>query len=119
MIHVSAEPSRAPALSTHLLRRMTQYVQLHLGEDISLAAIANELAFSPFHLAHVFKQTTGLSLHQYVLQQRMARAKALLSLSRLSLVQIAAELGFANQSHFGTVFKKCTGATPKGYRNLE
>jgi AraC family transcriptional regulator len=59
----------------------------------------------------------GVSLHQYVIQRRVEHAKVMLRTTDEPLSQIAAAVGFASQSHFTTVFKRLTGATPKAYRS--
>ena len=70
------------------------------------------------HLLPIFKQATGLSPHQYILHRRIERAKELLSDHRRNLAGIALESGFGSQSHFGTIFRRLTGCTPKKFRQL-
>lgn len=98
------------------LRHVIEYVQEHLGEDTSLSQLADRVQMSPYHFAHLFKQSTGLPPHKYVLQQRIAKAKRLLADRRHSLVEITYALGFPSQAHFTTVFRKLVGVTPGLYR---
>jgi AraC family transcriptional regulator len=92
------------------------FIDAHLGERLTLVKIADELKLSPYHFAHVFKRLIGIAPHQYVMQRRMDRAKQLLAHTTLPIVEIAVELGFANQSHFSAVFHRVTGLTPLTYR---
>lgn len=112
------QPLRLAKLPTVSLQRAIDYLQAHLAEDVSLAALAEELAFSPYHFARLFKQATGLAPHQYLIQQRIERAKVLLQTSELSILDIALAVGYTSQSHFTTLFKKLTGLTPTKYRTL-
>ena len=63
-----------------------------------------------------FKRSTGSSPHQYLLQRRLDRAKSLLKQRELTLAEIGASTGFADQSHFTKVFRQFTGVTPSEYR---
>ena len=92
------------------------FIQAHLNDDLRLAAIASACNISVNHLCAVFKQSTGQSVHQFVIQQRLERAKVLLKSSKKSLVGIAQETGFSNQAHFTNSFRKACGITPSQYR---
>lgn len=92
------------------------FIQSHLGEDLRLATIASACEVSINHLCAVFKQSIGRSVHQFVIQQRLERAKILLKNSQKSLAEIAQETGFSNQAHFTTSFRKTCGSTPSQYR---
>ena len=70
---------------------------------------------SKYHFCHLFKRSTGLSPHQYVKRVRVQRARQLLAEHRLSLVEIANELGFSDQSHFTRTFHTVVGVTPSQY----
>jgi AraC-like DNA-binding protein len=78
--------------------------------------IASTLAVSPFHLAHVFRRHTGVSIHQYVLQLRMAHAAARLAAGETNLSRLAIDLGFSSHSHFSAVFRRYFGASPTAFR---
>jgi AraC family transcriptional regulator len=110
-------PSRpAPGLSKTTLKRVTTYIEDHLAEDLSLADIAAVAALSPYHFARLFKESTGLTPHQYIIRRRIARAKLLLSTTDWSLTIIAHAVGFASESHLALHFKRITGLTPRHYR---
>ena len=78
-----------------------------------LAAVAR---MSQFHFSRLFKQSMGMSAHQYILQQRVERAKQLLKHSKVAIAEIALQCGFNSQSHLGKYFRKFTGVTPSKYR---
>lgn len=103
-------------LSQRKLQQAIDYINDHLNQDLSLAAIASELDMSQYYFARLFKQSMGISPYQYVLQQRVERAKSLLKSSTLSMSAIAHRVGFADQSQFTVQFRKFTGTTPKAYR---
>ncbi|MEM6437140.1 MAG: helix-turn-helix transcriptional regulator [Cyanobacteria bacterium P01_D01_bin.115] len=76
---------------------------------------------SESHFSRCFKQSVGIAPYQYLLQQRVERAKQLLKQpaprpQTLSISDIALECGFANQTHLTKVFRQITGVTPKAYR---
>jgi AraC family transcriptional regulator len=103
-------------LSPGQLRRVVDYVQAHVGDDINLPRLAAVVQLSPHHFAALFKQSTGVTPYQYVLQQRLAKAQALLEGTRLSLAEISYRVGFSSQAHFTTMFRKRLGTTPGCYR---
>jgi AraC family transcriptional regulator len=98
------------------LRRVLEYMQAHLDQELSLAALAAEAQMSPYYFSRLFKQSTGLSPHQYFLQQRIAWAMRLLVEPQLSVAAIACRVGFASQAHFTTIFRRWVGTTPRQYR---
>jgi AraC family transcriptional regulator len=108
------EPSQR--LTHQQIRRVRDFVQDHLSQDLSLEALAQQTGFSAYHFARLFRQTTGESPHQFVLRQRIERAQRLLKERDLPLVYVALESGFASQSHLTQVFKRYLGLTPRAYR---
>jgi AraC family transcriptional regulator len=97
-------------------RRLLAYINENLGESLSLNDLAQVAQVSPNYLISLFRQSMGLTPHQYLLQQRVARAKHLLAGSPRSFSEIAAACGFQDGSQFSTVFRKYTGNTPTAYR---
>ena len=95
------------------LKQAIEYIQEHLAQEISLNELANELGISRYYFCRLFKQSTGLSPHQYVIQQRVERAKQLLQKSGMSIADIAQACGFSHQSHLHRHLKRLTGVTPK------
>ena len=94
------------------LRRVLAYMQEHLAHDLSLPELAGVVQMSPYYFSRLFKQSTGLSLHRYLLHQRMERAKHLLADPRRRIGDVSQGLGFTNQSHFTTTFRALVGTTP-------
>jgi AraC family transcriptional regulator len=111
-----ATPVCLGTLPSSRLRRVTEYIQQNLAEDLTLAALAAVVYMSPYHFARLFKGSTGVPPHRFVIRQRIARARAILVTSELSIAQISRVVGFRTPSHFTTVFRHATGTTPKGYR---
>jgi AraC family transcriptional regulator len=103
-------------LTPQQLRRVTTYIREHASQDLTLEVLAHQIGFSPYYFARLFRQTTGESPHQFVLRERVAHARKLLTATDLSLAQVATESGFADQSHFTLVFKRALGVTPRAYR---
>jgi AraC family transcriptional regulator len=81
-----------------------------------LDRLAAEVALSKFHFHRLFKQTTGISPAKFQLNARMSEARRLLRESKLSVVAIAADLGYSSPSHFAQVFRRETRMTPSEYR---
>jgi len=98
------------------LARVIDFVQAHFTQDIPLTALADVAGLSPYHFARLFKQSTGRAPHQYLVQLRVERAKGLLLHSRKSITSIALQVGFCDQSHFATHFKRAYGVTPRAFR---
>ena len=98
------------------LRRVTEYIEQNLDRDLRLAELAALVYMSPYHFARLFKCSTGVPPHRFVVGQRIARARAFLATQELSIAQISRMVGFRTPSHFTTVFRRVTGVTPRGYR---
>ncbi len=109
---------RSGGLSAQQMKRIVDYVQAHLTHALTLEELARQLGFSPYHFARLFRETAGESPHQFVLRQRVERAKNLLKAGDLTLAEVTIESGFANQSHLTQIFRRYTGLTPKAYRKL-
>jgi AraC family transcriptional regulator len=99
-------------LSPTALRRVREYVQEHLEEEITLETLAALVYLSPYHFARKFKEATGLSPYQYVLQCRVEQAKTLLMIGKYSISEVAQAVGFASQSHLTRHIKNAFGVTP-------
>jgi AraC family transcriptional regulator len=104
-------------LSQTQLKQALEYIQAHLSEEISLSAIATEIGISRYHFSAQFKRSMGIPPYEYVLQQRVNRAKQLLLCSEFSIAEIALEVGFADQTHFTKQFRKATGSTPARFKD--
>ncbi|MDJ0734288.1 MAG: AraC family transcriptional regulator [Nostocaceae cyanobacterium] len=98
------------------LLQVLDYMDAHLDCEIKLADLAQLVDMSQFHFGRLFKQSLGLSPYQYLLQQRVERAKQLLKQTDKSIIDIAFDCGFNSHSHLSRRFRQLTGMTPKAYR---
>ncbi|MEO1146351.1 MAG: AraC family transcriptional regulator [Cyanobacteria bacterium J06638_22] len=93
--------------------QLFEYIQTNLDRKISLSELAEIVQLSPCHFSHLFKGSTGISPHQYLIRCRIERAKHLLMLNNASIASVAQTVGFASQGHFTYHFKRLVGMTPK------
>ena len=91
-------------------------VELHSREQHRVEWYAGQMCLAPKYLSNVVKQTLDASPNRCIDQALLRQAKSLLSSTSLSVQQISDQLGFQNQSHFGTFFKRQTGCSPKDFR---
>ena len=94
---------------------MCEYISAHLEEDLSLSALSKEFFISKFYIAHLFKETIGLSVHQYIIKKRLSACKDAL-LGSIPISQLFLQYGFHDYSSFYRAFKKEYGMSPKEYR---
>ncbi|MBW4518464.1 MAG: AraC family transcriptional regulator [Scytolyngbya sp. HA4215-MV1] len=99
------------------LLQILEYINEHLEQEIKLADLAALLNMSQFHFSHLFKQSIGIAPYQYLLQQRIERAKQLLKQTDQSITDIAFLCGFNSHSHLSKQFRQFTGMPPKVYRS--
>jgi AraC-like DNA-binding protein len=111
-------PARVARLSPAQVRRVTEHIEAHLAERISLAELAQLVGTSQSHFSHAFKATTGLPPHRWQLEARIRQSQALLSRRRSSVADVALATGFADQSHFTRVFRRVVGETPANWRRV-
>lgn len=109
-------PTYAGGLPQHQLKQVLDYIDAHLDQDLKLTNLAQLLDMSQFHFSRLFKQSLGRSPHQYLLGQRIERAKQLLKQTDQSILDIALASGFNSHSHLSRQFRQLTGMTPKAYR---
>lgn len=111
-------PTRRPAcaLPKWRLKRVVEYVDTHISEQITLGALAAVAGMSRMYFASQFRVATGLRPHDYVLHKRIERAQHLVVTTSDPLVEIALSVGFQTQAHFTTIFKKIAGNTPLRWR---
>ncbi|WP_437786636.1 helix-turn-helix domain-containing protein [Sorangium sp. So ce1097] len=109
----AAAPARLPrGLSKQQLRRVTAYIEEHLDRNLSLDRLAGVAGISASHLKTLFKRSTGVPVHEYVVQRRVERARALLVRGDMPASQVAIEAGFAHQSHMARCMRRVLGVTP-------
>ncbi|MDJ0536360.1 MAG: AraC family transcriptional regulator [Xenococcaceae cyanobacterium MO_207.B15] len=107
--------SYGDGLSKSKLKQVTEYIQENLDRNLKIIELAAIAQISPYHFIRLFKNSMGKTPHQYILQQRIKKAKYLLQHSELSIPEIAAIVGFCDQSHFTRYFKRVTGLTPRQF----
>jgi AraC family transcriptional regulator len=115
----AAVPPRFPAvgpLPPSTLALVTGYIQDHLDQALRLADLAALVGLSACYFASLFKQSTGTSPHQFIVQCRLRRSQRLLKRSDATIADIAIQCGFSSQSHLTRMFRKHLGTTPRAYR---
>ena len=114
-----APPTQAlgGGLSPSAMRRVRDYVDLHLSETIDLSTLAAVAGLSMHHFARQFKQSAGATPHHYLTQKRLEQAQALLTKTELPLSEIAYAAGFSDQSHLARHFRHAFGTTPRAFRD--
>ena len=108
--------AKVNALPKWRLRRVEEYVGTNFDHGITLSDLAKVAGLSRMHFAAQFRAATGYRPREYLLHQRIERAKSLLSNSDIVLAEVALTVGFCTQAHFSTVFKRITGETPARWR---
>jgi AraC family transcriptional regulator len=107
---------RQGTLAPWQVRRATEFLRTHLDGDVSLASMAAECKLSVSHFARAFRETFGQPPHRWLIQRRIEAAKNLLLHTHLTLTEIAAECGFADQSAMNRPFTRTTGESPGAWR---
>jgi AraC family transcriptional regulator len=98
------------------LRRIRELVQARLEGDLCLDEMAQSVGLTTAHFARVFRKSTGETPHQFVLRQRLERAKAMLRAPDARVLDVAVACGFKTQQHFAQVFRDVCGVSPTCYR---
>ena len=109
-------PITRGCLAPWQLRRVSEYLTAHLGEDVELHALSDLVNLSRSYFSRSFKISTGLAPHQWLLQARVAKAKQLMLEGDSPLAQIAIDVGFADQAHFTRTFGRAVGESPGTWR---
>jgi AraC family transcriptional regulator len=109
-------PSFRGGLAGWQQKKVADYIEEHLDEEISLQHLAEIAQLSRYHFARAFKHSFGLPPHRYHMSRRMERAKSLLEERARSVTEVGLLLGFAETSSFTTSFRRSVGVTPSDYR---
>lgn len=113
--HSRLKPVRG-GLTGHQLRRIKEFVDVHVSKDIGISELAGLIGLSHFHFIRAFKYSVGLSPYQYVLSERISVATRMLSESDLSIADVALAAGFSGAAQLNRVFRKLVGVTPTAFR---
>src|SRR6266576_2470771 len=113
--HRPARISRG-GLAPARLRRITDLVHARLEDELGLDELAQSVGLSTAHFARMFRKSTGETPHQFVLRQRLERAKAMLRAPDARILDVAVACGFKTQQHFAQVFRDVCGFSPTRYR---
>lgn len=103
----------ANGLPKRQLQVAIDYIQAYLDQNIKLADLAQAVGMSQYYFCRLFKQSMGITPHQYLVRQRVEKAKHLLLQKELSIAEVALQVGFTHQSHLNRHFKRLLGITPK------
>jgi AraC family transcriptional regulator len=105
-----------PSLDNIRLARVVDYIETHFGAPLLISELATIAAMSPVHFGRSFKLATGHAPYQYLTQRRIEHSRRMLRGTAVTVTEIAYLCGFANPSHFSTVFSKALGLAPSAYR---
>ncbi len=110
--------TKEDGLSKVQIQQSIEYINENLYRNLTLTEIATELDMSQYYFGRLFKQSIGMTPHQYLIQQRVERSKQLLKQPEKKIVNIATECGFANPSHFAKCFRQRMGVSPQQFRSI-
>jgi transcriptional regulator of acetoin/glycerol metabolism len=116
LLNPAPAPQARGGLSARAMRRVCEYMQVHLGESIDLSMLAGVTGLSVHHFARQFKRSIGVTPHHFLTQKRVERAREMLAHTDLSLSEIAYATGFSDQSHLARHFRHMLGTTPREFR---
>jgi transcriptional regulator GlxA family with amidase domain len=119
LMKLAPAPQAHGGLAAGALRRVREYVQVHLNESIDLSMLAAVAGLSMHHFAREFKQSAGVTPHHYLIQKRIERAQQILAQTDLSLAEIAYTVGFSDQGHLARHFRALLGTTPREFRRSQ
>ena len=108
--------SSSPSLPGHKLRQITDWMAEHLAEEFNLDRLAARAGLSRFHFQRLFKAATGVTPSCYHIDLRINKARQLLRETKMSVMDVALEVGYTNPSHFAQLFRRETGLSPSDYR---
>ena len=105
--------------NSYKIEKAVQYIEQHFDNDITNSDLAAIAGYHSYHLNRLMKSTTGMTLHQYILNTRLEKSKDFLLNTDMSVAEIAEKCGFKNSYHFSNTFKSKIGVTPTLFRNTK
>ena len=102
----------------YLVKKATEYIEAHHNEQIMLSELASLFHMHPNYFSSLFKNETGTTVRDYILNIRIKKAKELMKDNNYKIIDIAIAVGYQDASHFNRAFKNITGMSPKRYRQL-
>jgi AraC family transcriptional regulator len=108
--------SAVSALPPHALKRVLERIEHSFQSEVSLASLAKEAGYSRGHFLKMFRTSTGVTPHQYLMKRRIDHARSLLRRPEISIIDVAADCGFSSQAHLTQAFREHVGITPGDYR---
>ena len=101
-----------------LYQNLCSFIEEHIEEDLSLERLSLEFFVSKYHIAHVFKENLGLSIHQYITKKRLLLCRESI-ISGMGITESYQTFGFGDYSSFYRAFKKEYGISPKDFKNMQ
>lgn len=124
LMHILSESQKTERYSTDAsstdakLRYIQEYIEQHFTEKISLDELEKTFYINKYYLTRIFKQKYGISINNYIIQQRITSAKYQLRFSNKSIEKIGQNCGMSDASYFNRMFKKIEGVSPRDFRKL-
>ncbi|TDF89799.1 helix-turn-helix transcriptional regulator [Paenibacillus piri] len=111
-----AEVQSPPTAYNPHIKELTRFIDENFSSPITLGQLQNEFRLSKYYISHLFKETTHLTVFEYVLHRRIVEAKKLLEHTELPIIQVAMSCGFNNLQHFYRIFRRHVNQTPLQHR---
>jgi AraC family transcriptional regulator len=108
--------SSSHSLPGYKLRQLTDWMAGHAAEEFNLERLAAQAGLSRFHFQRLFKAATGVTPSRYHIDLRLNEARRLLRETKMSVIDVALEVGYTDPSHFARLFRRETGLSPSEYR---
>lgn len=108
--------SKTDVRAMNTVNEIVEWIDKHYSQKITLASLAEQFFISPYYLDRKFKEYTGYSVNQYVIDRRMGEAQRLLIFETASIKEISLAVGYDNLQYFYATFRKYTGITPLAFR---
>lgn len=100
-----------------LVNQIVDYINTHFTAEITVENVSDNLGVSSAHLTRIFRQQKGMTIQNYILSKKMDIAKQLISTTKLTIEEIAVQLGYTTVGGFNRAFKLHTGKSPSQYRS--